>query len=42
MISNYLRDKKPTHMSGKTADRFEDTFGIEITDTYKPTKELTE
>lgn len=40
MISNYLKDEKPTKMSGRTADRFEDTFGIEITDAYRPTKEL--
>jgi len=34
MIDNYL--KKGTKMGEKTATRFEDTLGIEITDTYNP------
>ena len=33
MVDNWLNG---TRMGGETADRFEDTFGIEITNAYRP------
>lgn len=42
MISNYIRERKPSRMSKPTADTFEQLFGITIDDVYNPIKPLEE
>ena len=42
MISHYIRPVKPSRMSKKTADLFEQLFTIKITDVYNPIKPIKE